>query len=364
MTRAVTTTRFSLLSLLPLLGLLSGCSLFDTGYPLAEALQREGTPAQATILSIEHTGTSINEQPVVRLEVKVQPPDGPAYEATIKRLLISDLEIPQYQPGNVIAVRYDPRQPSRVSIDLGPPKAAMTGEPFQDNYQAEIRTSGPVQPPGPDGTAIYRGGNDEAADKRALYENDYAPLGASNFTAAAAADPQAALRQGQRVKAALVVLYGTVQGTPDGVGLRPLPFHPRPAGYTAVGAPAADTNGARATIGLLPPLPAAQHVATYWAKTPPPILGVLMRALDENEKGRLLRNDGIVIELVANDSPAAAAHLQPGDIVLAIDGKPILDLAAMPAFLGSVAGHKVRLDLLRGGAPLSVELQLNPASPR
>ena len=89
----------------------------------------------------------------------------------------------------------------------------------------------------------------------------------------------------------------------------------------------------------------------------------MSRPLDQQEKDRLLRSDGMVVELVTNDSPAAAAHIQQGDIILAIDGKPILDARAVPAFLRSIAGRRVRIDLLRDSTPHTVEVQLNPAAP-
>jgi S1-C subfamily serine protease len=74
-----------------------------------------------------------------------------------------------------------------------------------------------------------------------------------------------------------------------------------------------------------------------------------------------MRDDGIVVELVANSSPAAAAHILQGDVIVAIDGKAILDPAAVPAFLQSIAGRRVRIDLFRNGSPQAVDVQLNPA---
>jgi hypothetical protein len=349
---------FSLL--LPLSGLALGCAMFDTGMSEAKDLQRVGVAAQAEILSIGETGLTVNANPVIRLDVEVRPADRPPYQATIKRLLVSRLEIPQFQPGRVIPVRFDPRDPSRVSIDLGPPKAASSGDPFVDNFTPAQRPAGAFLVPPPPTPALYSGSSDDAADLRALVENDYVPMGASKFTGGAA-DPRQAGQQGKRIGAALVVLYGEVLDTPD-AGLAPLPFHPRPPGGTAYGPHAADTSGAAATIGSLPPRPKSDHVATYWAKSQPPVLGIVNRPLDAQEKARLMRNEGIVVELVTNDSPAAAAHIQEGDIILAIDGKPILDPMAVPAFLQSIAGRKVLIDLLRNGTPLAVDVQLNPAA--
>jgi PDZ domain len=362
-----------LLPLLPLLlpllvllsGLAQGCAMFDTGMSEAKDLQRVGVSAQAAILSIGETGLTVNDDPVITLDVEVRPADRPPYHATIKRLLVSRLEIPQFQPGRVIPVRFDPRDPSRVSFDLGPPRAASTGDPFVDHFTPSPSSLGSSLVTPPPTPALYRGSDDEAGDTRALIEHNYLLLGSSSFTGGDA-DPHQAAQQGKKLGAALVVLYGGLRETPDAAALAPLPFHPRRPGAGDAGAsaePAADTAGAAATIGSLPPRPAADHEATYWGRNQPPLLGIMSRPLDQEEKDRLLRSDGIVVELVTNDSPAAAAHIQQGDIILAIDGKAILDPRAVPAFLHSIAGRRVRIDLLRDSTPHTVEVQLNPAAP-
>lgn len=370
-----------LLALLVLLsGLALGCSMFDTGMSEAKELQRVGVSAQAEILSIGETGLTVNDNPVISLDVEVRPADRPPYRATIKRLLVSRLEVPQFQPGRVIPVRFDPRDPSRVSFDLGPPRAASTGDPFVDHFTPSPSTLGSSLVTPPPAPALYRGSDDEAGDKRALIENNYLLLGVSSFTGGDA-DPRLAAQQGKKLGAALVVLYGEVRETPDASTLVALPFHPRPpgaggaggaggaegaggaGGAGASGEPAADTSGATATIGSLPRRPPADHEATYWGRNQPPLLGIVTRPLDQKEKDRLLRSDGMVVELVTNDSPAAAAHLQQGDIILAIDGKAILDARAVPAFLRSIAGRRVRIDLLRDSTPHTVDVQLNPAAP-
>lgn len=357
--RPLLLVRLLLALLLPLIALAAGCAMFDTGMSEAKDLQRVGVPAQAEILSIRESGLTINHDPVITLDVEVRPTDRPPYKATIKRLLVSRLEIPQFQPGNVIPVRFDPKDPSRVSFDLGPPKAARTGNPFADNFTPHRVVAATLPPPAV--PVLYRGSADDAADARALIENDYVPLGSSAFTGGAA-DPHQAAQQGQRLGAAVVVLYGEVLDAPD-ASLAPLPFHARPPGGD--GSPAeqaADTAGSQATIGSLPPLSASDHEASYWVKTQPPVLGIMNRPLNDQEKARLMRSGGLVVELVTNHSPAAAAHIQQGDIIIAIDGKDILDPLAVPAFLQSIAGRKVRIDFLREGTPHAVEVQLNPAT--
>ncbi len=350
-----------LLLLLPLLGL-TGCGMVDSmaGYSEAKDLQRSGVAAQAKILSVDETGMSINDDPVIRINVEVQPADGaPPFPATIKRLLVSRLEIPQYQPGIVIAVRYDPKDTSRVSIDLGPPAAAKTGNPFADNFVAQPAAAELVAPP--PAPALYRGTADVRADVRALNQNGYAELGEASF-GGGTADVQQALDQGVRIHAAMVVVYGQLSAPQGGATPAPLPFQADADSAAAPARQAAGTGGAAATIGALPPPPPDQHAATYWGKVQQPILGVDMRPLTDEEKDRLMRSDGVYILLVMNHTPASG-RLLPGDVITAIDGKKILDFRALTPFLRSIAGRNVRIDLLRYGAPTSVDIQLNPLPP-
>lgn len=99
---------------------LSGCSvLVDRLSGRAESCEiiRAGEPAQATVIALNDTGTTINRDPVVEFVLLVQPHKGLPYQART-RALISRLEVPQAQPGRVLPVRFDPRQPKRVAIDL------------------------------------------------------------------------------------------------------------------------------------------------------------------------------------------------------------------------------------------------------
>jgi hypothetical protein len=116
--RRWTAARF--LPTLAVASLTIGCGMIDrmSGVATARELQASGIAAKAEILSIQETGMKVNDDPVIGLKVRVQPADGPAYDATIPKSLVRYVDLPQFQPGSVIPVRIDPKDPSRVAIDL------------------------------------------------------------------------------------------------------------------------------------------------------------------------------------------------------------------------------------------------------
>jgi len=107
------------------LTLVAGCAAIDraTGESEARLLLQTGVPAWATILRLWDTGITVNDDPVVGLEVEVRPSpptEGAPFRAVIPKSRISRLDVPRVQPGETVAVRYDPNDPSRVALDDPP----------------------------------------------------------------------------------------------------------------------------------------------------------------------------------------------------------------------------------------------------
>jgi hypothetical protein len=98
---------------------LSGCAVIDrmSGVADAQDLQVHGESATAKILQIWDTGMTVNDDPVVGFVLEVRPADRPVYEAKTK-LRISRLDIARIQPGTVVPVRVDPREPTHVALDI------------------------------------------------------------------------------------------------------------------------------------------------------------------------------------------------------------------------------------------------------
>jgi len=96
-----------------------GCAIADrlSGVSDAKALQEIGESAEATILKIWDTGMTVNDDPVVGFLLDVRPSGKPGYQAETK-LQISRVDIPRVQPGTVVAVRIDPKDPKHVALDI------------------------------------------------------------------------------------------------------------------------------------------------------------------------------------------------------------------------------------------------------
>jgi len=95
----------------------------------ASVLLKSGQPAEAVILKLWDTGTTINDDPLVGLLLEVRPLDREPFQAETKKL-ISRLQTALVQPGMAVQVKYDPNHPSWVAIESfggGPASELPTG---------------------------------------------------------------------------------------------------------------------------------------------------------------------------------------------------------------------------------------------
>jgi hypothetical protein len=76
-----------------------------------------GVPAQARIVQLMDTGTSINDNPMARLVLEVQPNGGTTYQAMVQ-MIVPRLKLAQVQPGMTVNVKIDPTNPANVAVAL------------------------------------------------------------------------------------------------------------------------------------------------------------------------------------------------------------------------------------------------------
>ena len=78
---------------------------------------QNGIPAQATIRQVWQTGTFINNNPQVGMQLEVRPPGGAPYVAQVN-VVLPLVNIPQFQPGTVVPVKISPTDASKVELDV------------------------------------------------------------------------------------------------------------------------------------------------------------------------------------------------------------------------------------------------------
>jgi hypothetical protein len=101
--------------------LLAACAsmMQSFGGGMTDELRANGVLARAEILEIWDTRWTINDDPVIGMLVRVAAVDRLPFEARIEKTTISRLAVPQFHPGNVVLVRYDPERPEVIAVDDG-----------------------------------------------------------------------------------------------------------------------------------------------------------------------------------------------------------------------------------------------------
>ena len=93
-------------------------------------------------------------------------------------------------------------------------------------------------------------------------------------------------------------------------------------------------------------------------------LGVMVQDLTQPlaESFGLARPDGALVAQVEPKSPAAAAGLKSGDVILRIDGEPMIQAGSLSARIAqSVPGDRIKLSVWRGQKAQDVEVTLGRA---
>lgn len=90
-------------------------------------------------------------------------------------------------------------------------------------------------------------------------------------------------------------------------------------------------------------------------------LGVLLREMDENYAKALGRDgdSGVLITEVGPDTPAAAAGIKPGDLIVSYNGKDAKEVQKLRLDISNTPpGEKVKFDVIRKGKNKTIEVVL------
>ncbi len=85
-------------------------------------------------------------------------------------------------------------------------------------------------------------------------------------------------------------------------------------------------------------------------------LGIMMRSLPP---GGANQENGVVVQDVVPGSPAATAHLRPGDVIQKFDGHDVKTFPELSSLVSQTElNKKIELDVLREGKPIKVDTEL------
>jgi S1-C subfamily serine protease len=78
----------------------------------------------------------------------------------------------------------------------------------------------------------------------------------------------------------------------------------------------------------------------------------------------LPEREGLLVRVVEEGSPAHAAGVEAGDLIVSVDGQPVTDADQLYAALDRVTGQRLALGIVRGVDERTVTVSFGPEAPR
>lgn len=225
---------------------------------------------------------------------------------------------------------------------------AAEDNPYTQNYQ--VQNQGNLQSlnatPEPE---VFRGTQQEE-DKIKMLEDGYDLMGFSTFESQEIS-PDLAVSHGRAIKADRVLVY-----VKKGSNLSA-------SSKMEVIKEAAKKGKALTEKDVAADPSKFRYTATYWAKLPPPILGVHVIKLIQRQSGggeadKATVMQGVRIIAVIHDSAAEKGGLLRGDQLLSINQEKVEDAAKLSSLVRKYRGKLITMQLERDNTPLTLEVQL------
>ena len=220
---------------------------------------------------------------------------------------------------------------------------------YAQNYKAQ-NTSNLVSLQANPDTKMYVS-NHKDDDNISMLESGYDMMGTSGFEAGEV-PADLALQHGKAIKADTVLVYSKYGSAKTA------------ASKIAVIKESAKKNG-----GIVDPKDMVdeptqyKYFASYWAKLPPPLLGVhiikLVPKNIEDEDKAAAANNGLKILAVIKDSPADKAGLMRGDVLYKIGTTVLNKPEELSPAVRQLQGKTVAIEYAREGAKAITTAQIN-----
>lgn len=193
--------------------------------------------------------------------------------------------------------------------------------------------------------------NHKDEDNISMLENGYDMMGTSAFDATDTPADQA-LQFGKSIKADTVLVYSKYGSEKTSASKLQLIRE------------AAKRGGEIDAKDLENPVTEYQYYASYWAKLPPPLLGVHIIKLKKrtnatDEEAGATEEKGLKVIAVIKDSPAAKAGVSKGDVLLKIGEVELQTPDDLFAAVKRYAGQSVPVELLHEQDAKQLTVALN-----
>lgn len=210
--------------------------------------------------------------------------------------------------------------------------------------------------------------NDLQRDVKIAKSRGYIPIGHSSFNGEMESE-RGVVKQAQETGAVLVLV--TSDFTETRTITTPL-FVPNnqttySSGSVYGTSGSANYSGTSTTYGTaVIPITSQQQrydqTAVYFVKSTRKLkFGLFSIDLPPELRSKLERNTGALIDIVAEESPAFAANVLPGDVLIELDGTTVLNAKHAGELMQSAhpTDRKVPLKVIRNGAERVIEVTLN-----
>lgn len=230
---------------------------------------------------------------------------------------------------------------------LASPTTRAEDNPYASNYQAQNQGNLHSMQAHPEPQLFSGTRRDE--DNIKMLENGYDLMGFSSFEAEDVPTEQV-INHGRTIRADSILVYVKKAGNTT------------PASKIEMIKEASRKGIALTEKDMAVDPTKYRYYATYWAKLPPPVLGVHVIKLvprSSNEKeGPAVSSDGVRVIAVIHGSAAEKAGLLRGDQLLSINQEKVQDAAELSTLVRKYRGKRVQLQLERQDEPIQLEAQL------
>ena len=234
------------------------------------------------------------------------------------------------------------------SAQINAAQESLNENPYAKNYKAQSSSQLQSLHTNPD-TKIYVS-NHKEEDNISMLEKGYDMMGSSGFEGGHV-PAELALQHGKNIKADTVLVYSKYGASKTAES------------KMQVIKEALKKKGEVTEQDLTQDATTYQYYASYWAKLPPPLLGVHIIKLKQKARPREGADaedlNGLKVIAVVNDSPAAQAAISRGDVLLKIGEVALVKPEDLFAAVKRYAGKSVPVVLQRETENLTTTVAIN-----